>query len=139
MNSTFKRRFSISDGIILVATAAVSLACLREFETQTRFWLPHGWARPLQASVWAALPLTLALIPLRLRESRPWRRHLWRQPGWLAAIAVAVSLVHYLLLSILDEYFSGNGTPRLRTPDGLLSLGLSTSLSSPLVPSQRLG
>lgn len=121
MNSTFKRRLSISDGIILVATTAVSLACVREFEMQARLWQSHAWARLLQASVWAALPLTLALIPLRLRQPRPWKRHLWRQPGWLAGIAVAVSLVHFLTLVILDEYFSG--PRRSRVPDGLLGTG----------------
>ena len=114
MNSTFKRRLFISDGMILVATTAVSLACVREFETQTRFWQPHALARPLQASVWAALPLTLALIPLRLRLPRPRTQRLWRQPGWLASIAVAVSVVHFLALVILDEYFSGSGRIRAR-------------------------
>ena len=47
MNSMFKRHFSISDGIILIATIAISLACLREFDAETRFWQPHAWARPL--------------------------------------------------------------------------------------------
>jgi hypothetical protein len=83
VTSTLKRRPSISDGIILVATTAVALTCLMEFETQTRFWTPHAWMRSLQRTIWATLPLTLALIPLRLRAPRPRRSHLWRQPGWL--------------------------------------------------------
>jgi hypothetical protein len=38
----------------------------------------------------------------------------------LAAIAVAASLVHYLLVSILDEHFGG--ALRVRAPGGQLSL-----------------
>jgi hypothetical protein len=110
MNSTFKRRLSISDGIILVAATAVSLACVREFESLAlaMYGRQFGWARRFQASVWAALPLTLALIPLRLRQPRPRRQLLWRQPGWLAVIAVAVSFAHLLTLVVLDEYFNGS-------------------------------
>ena len=122
MNSTFKRRLSISDGIILVATMAVSLACVREFESQALSgWQSSGWARRLQASVWAALPLTLALIPLRLRQPCPRTQLPWRQPGWLVGIAVAVSFAHLLALVILDEYFSGQRGSRV--PSGLLGIG----------------
>ena len=118
MNSTFKRRLSISDGIILVATTAVALACVREFESQALSgWQSSGWARRLQASVWAALPLTLALIPLRLRQPRPRRQLLWRQPGWLVGIAVAVSFAHLLALVILDEVFQRSaGKSRTQRP-----------------------
>jgi len=48
---------------------------------------------------------------------------LWRQPGWLAAIAVAASLVHFLLVLILDDYLTATAGKRLSSAGGLLALG----------------
>ena len=102
-----ERRLSILDGMILVATTAVALTCLKAFGALARLLPPSTWVRSLQMTVWVALPLTLALIPLRLREPRPPRPQLWRQPGWLAEIAVAVSAVHCLLQVILQAHLGG--------------------------------
>ncbi len=81
-------------------------ACAMEFHTQTRFWQTNPWHRAAQSTVWVALPFTLALIPLRLREPRPRVRRLSCQPGLLAAVAVAVSLGHYLLLRALSDHLN---------------------------------
>ena len=120
MISTLKRRLKISDVMILVATAAVALACAMEFHTQTRFWQTNPWHRAAQSTVWVALPFTLALIPLRLREPRPRVRRLSCQPGLLAAVAVAVSLGHYLLLRALSDHLN-TAKGALSSSDGMFA------------------
>jgi hypothetical protein len=121
VNPTIKRNLSIADGIILVAGAAVAMACYLEFTKERGFlntWStkPHLWLA--QATVSVVLPLTLMMIPLLLRQPRPRRGRLWCQPGLLAEIAVAVSLIHFLLLWTLDQMLTGPGS--LRSPEGLL-------------------
>jgi hypothetical protein len=106
--------------MIFVATAAVALACVMEFGSQTRFWQTNPWLQSVQVTAWVALPLTLALIPLRLRKPRPRGWRLWCQPGMSAEIAVAVSLAHFLLLRSLSDYLNAARTI-VSSPDGLLA------------------
>lgn len=53
-----------------------------------------GWQHdPVIGSVWLALALTMATLIARLRSPRPRWARLTRQPGFLASVAVAATLV----------------------------------------------
>jgi hypothetical protein len=98
------RPFRISDCLVLVAASGVGLAgCRFLFSLRDLVWgdlwktsnssaystvlaIAIGTA-PLVSVLLACL--TLAVLTLRLTPPRPHRRRLWRQPGFLACVAVA--------------------------------------------------
>ena len=88
MQTNDRRRFTISDGMILVATTALALVDL----DLTRIPGESAWNSTAPKLTWACLLFTLALVSIRLRRPRPGRDDLWRQPGWVACVSVAITL-----------------------------------------------
>jgi hypothetical protein len=105
MAAAVKRRITIFDVMALVAVTAVSIVGARYMLSLMD--LPPGWwgVSALTGSSAAVLTATLALIPLRLCHPRPHGEHLWRQPGWLACIAVALTLGISLAQQLLEVGF----------------------------------
>jgi hypothetical protein len=105
------RRFQIVDAMVLVA--AVAFGCALVQLQGLRWTLPEKWfpsgkanVRPTEEGDLAALiasfliPLTVALLALRLGRPRPSRRRLLAQPGFAAC---AIATVVMILIS-LEEY-----------------------------------
>jgi hypothetical protein len=112
------RRFTIADVMILVSAAAVSSLILRfympGFERQlgfvgrfgSDFWnlqLAYAWIQGPGSCV--VVPLMASLIAIRLLPPRP--RHLRIQPGFVACVAVLVSLVPGILWYATIQYRPG--------------------------------
>lgn len=105
---TPRRRFTIADGMILVAASAVGLLILREdmpgFLEELRTPGAGLGTTPARLLLWVVGPpsgLFVAwapgLIAVRLRSPRPRGRRLVRQPGLVAAVALLVAIVPGLL------------------------------------------
>ena len=87
------RSMTISDAMALVATSAVGLATAPGLPFHVMPSSSPAFALRMTA-VFVALPLTLILIPLRLRWPRP--RRPGRHPGTVACLAVALALAFIL-------------------------------------------
>ncbi len=101
------RSLSISDGMILVAASAVAFMGFRLTAQNQRWDLAGGkWAIVWVPDIldWGACSFALALVVIRLRNSRPSRDRLWRQPGWLACFVVVTTLA-LETVEILSLYF----------------------------------
>lgn len=98
MDPTPPRRFTIADGMILIAALALAWVGVSLIRTPARFGDPASWwgVKAVGASVGALLPITLAVLILRLRRPCPAREPLWQQPGWVAGVAVAVAFAFIL-------------------------------------------
>jgi hypothetical protein len=108
------RRFTLLDAVILVGATAVAIAWSRTFVARLngppRFSDPDLWGYAVEVLA-ASLPFSLlwtgALAALRLRNPRPLRRHLARQPGTAACAAViaasAIVVLVFLILLLLDS------------------------------------
>jgi hypothetical protein len=106
--STNRRRFTLLDGMILVAATACgcavdawinSLGHVQDTDVMQVFasWLQERRYGELTLVVLImVMPVlaawTLVLVPLRLIAPRPSRRILASQPGWMACCAFAVAL-----------------------------------------------
>jgi hypothetical protein len=95
------RRFTLADGMILVAATAVGLAMARAYDP--RFSAPGppgflklGWGEP--ACVVAAL--ALALILLRARRPQPRLRHMLLRPGMAACCALAAAVTVAIVFDV---------------------------------------
>ncbi len=102
MRLRMKRRFQITDAIVLVAATGCGLAGCRFWMWSSKIDLDNFWPtenEPLLEAIWSIalglipiesimlLSWTMAILLLRLRPARPRRRHLWCQPGFLACVA----------------------------------------------------
>ena len=99
-------RFKILDAMAMVAAAAVGAACVRSYYEQVMSVSPtrsglmeyRGW---VYLAALIALPFVAALAWCRLRRSfRPTRR-LAREPGTVAPLAAAVTLVATVVDQVL--------------------------------------
>lgn len=91
------RRFTIADGMILVAAAAVATVLSRDYVASTyTVYRTMAVDRLLTVvegpTTCIASAVLLALIPIRLRRPRPGLRRLVRQPGFAASCATAAAL-----------------------------------------------
>lgn len=111
MPETPRRRFTLFDGMVLIAATAVGIACFRALWGSFEISLP----RPHSLAAWLELFLTIlvvgwpmlaiwtvAILFLRLLKPRPRRLLLTRQPGLIACVAVvtAIALVVSLVVGI---------------------------------------
>lgn len=104
--TTPRRRFLLSDAIVLVLATAVGLAVVRPYYATMKLldWAPpigpappfNGWIKGLWGCLVLAAPLamawTLAILALRLRRPRDRWRRLVRQPGLVAGLMAALVL-----------------------------------------------
>ena len=92
-----KRKFKLLDGLLLIAGIAMAMAGVRRvFPTwPTLEELDQvGW----QASISLLLSATFILIPIRLIPPRPRGKRLWRQPGWVASLSIALALLLWIFV-----------------------------------------
>lgn len=92
MSQPIRRRFTLLDGMVLVAAVAFGLGVTRWYHKGRADWFQDGiqinfWIIPSYLA-WMILPLTPALMFLRLRKPHPTRRRLIRQPGFQAGLAI---------------------------------------------------
>jgi hypothetical protein len=93
-----RRPFSLSDAMILVATAAAILAINKWVSVFYRQHIFQGTSRQFVESVLDAIVLSATTLWLRLRRPRPRVVAVFRQRG---AVACAVAVVIPLLLGLL--------------------------------------
>lgn len=103
-----QRRFTLLDGMIVVAAMAVGLDLIRYFdlgfdwEFHSQIWMDprfffHSWMidqlvfQIFQIAIISAMIATLATLAFRLRRPRPARRRLARQPGMVAVRTVVIA------------------------------------------------
>ncbi len=108
MTASVRRKFTILDGMILVAAIACGFALRRAFLNSFHgVWVIQGesWLmRNARGLNWAATPFLTMLTPtvllLRLRRPRPRQIELFRQPGLAAGCAailpIAMSLACFI-------------------------------------------
>jgi hypothetical protein len=112
-----RRRFSIADGMILVAATAAGLGLARLGPMEWATGSMSGWFwKSLRfllgpATLFAAM-LSLGLIFVRLRRPRPRMVRVMRQPGMVAAVAVAATLAVSALAWSSYDLFTGGGWSR---------------------------
>ena len=89
------RKFSVFDGMILIAATAVGIALARDwYEPSMKMAEVRGPIIGVYvASVWLMAAWSLALLYLRLRQPRPSLRRIGSQPGTIASVAAALALV----------------------------------------------
>jgi hypothetical protein len=101
------RRISILDGMILIAACALGLFFLNAWQQAARVGIVTvGTTRlgsGIVAASWVYLPLTMVIIPIRLRKPRPRLRRIVRQPGFQAALVVSVSFMIQILGAALQS------------------------------------
>lgn len=90
------RRFTITDGLILIGALGLAFGLARAVLVRPGLWSP--WLAGLVVCVGLLVAGTPALFLLRLRQPRPSLRRLTRQPGFVALL-VATSLLALALLT----------------------------------------
>jgi hypothetical protein len=105
------RKFTILDGMILVAAAGCGLALSRAMSTWSGYalnWFGRVTEDPVK--VGAAIPFLMTITPavllMRLRRPRPRWQRLTRQPGMAACSAAVVPIAIALLRICRFEWFS---------------------------------
>ena len=112
-----ERRFTLADGMILVAATAAGLSIYRDLmrprlsvslPVEIPVWKYHLSQR-LSASFGVVLPLMAASILLRFRRPRPPSGELGRQPGLNACLAAYLALgfwwiFHYKWLDLTMDW-----------------------------------
>ncbi len=102
MTARVRRKFTILDGMILVAAIACGFAIHRAIPDMSGWGiLGENWlGRNARDSIRAALPfllmLTLGTLVMRLRRPRPRWRALARQPGTAACCATVVPIALHI-------------------------------------------
>ena len=92
-----QRRMSILDLMMMAAACALGF-------TMSRLWSSKVWETSFRRmftqaeavaliTTWSVLPLSVALIPIRLRRPRPPLRRIGRQPGFQASVAGCVAVL----------------------------------------------
>jgi hypothetical protein len=107
MRTANPRKFTVFDGMFLIAAIAIAL-CLTDFVSRTLHFgplelpvNPIGWGViAVIMSYPFALTLSLAVGLLRMRKPRPRVRRIFRQPG-MAAFVVTVGYLVITLLTLL--------------------------------------
>jgi hypothetical protein len=130
------RRLVLLDGMIFIAAIAIGIAGGRARVAQQR--LPTGWwgGDALNGAIWVALAWAVAIILIRLRPPLPRRRLLASQPGFMACIAMALTLavivIQAILTDIIHLIFQGRSTTLFTTSAGFFQY-LGDRLSSTAV------
>ena len=104
MTSPATRRFTVSDGMVLIAATAVGLGATRAVGLHVRGAIERDDSVIIKLTLsFVGLFLTLALLVLRLWKPRPGLRILFRQPGFAGCFAVSVTIAIRLLM-ICGDY-----------------------------------
>ncbi len=95
MDGPDRRRFTITDAMVLIAATALGMAWMRVVYEDGLGPRPPNYVRWILhgPSTCLVYGLALALIVLRLRRPRPRRRRLVIQPGFVASVASLAGLL----------------------------------------------
>jgi len=96
------RRFTVIDGMVLVAALAVGLFLGRKFGSRV-FVIDADPDNRITYLVCLALSVNLALLALSLMHPRPPRREWAAQPGVSAGLAVVMSFAFFILYGVGTE------------------------------------
>ena len=108
MTGPDRRRFTVTDAMVLIAATALGLASARALSrlALSTFGPDGAWADPINLAYSVAFCLsqswTFALLLLRLRRPRPGRRDLFRQPGFAACAAVTLTAILHVMRVLTD-------------------------------------
>lgn len=129
MEARPRRRFTLSDAILLITALAIGLAWMRYYRRTVagdtsfpnvidtpsaafpgfyRVRVARWW---IECSYHAVAPVTLAVLVARLRKPRPQLQRLTRQPGTVGCAAAVLAAVVHHLLKIFDavlNWFGGD-------------------------------
>src|SRR4051794_4601114 len=112
MTDSNRRRFTVTDGMVLIAATAVGLASARALARldETTFGPDRIWSDAVGSAYSVAFCLCLAwsfaLPLLRLRQPRPRFRDLFRQHGFAACVAVALTSILHVIRVLTDAAYS---------------------------------
>ncbi|MCA1686771.1 MAG: hypothetical protein LC745_12540 [Planctomycetia bacterium] len=112
MTSPTTQRFTVTDGMVLIAATALGLAAVRELSrlALSTFGTDAFCSDLVDLSYSVAFCLSLAwtfaLLLLRLRRPRPGRRDLFRQPGFAACVAVTLTATLHVMRTLTDAAYS---------------------------------
>jgi hypothetical protein len=108
------RRWNLFDSMVLISATALGLGSARWWYNQPGYVNPSALNAQSASEIvaWLLLPMSPALIAIRLREPRPpWRRRV-RQPGLQANLVICLATVSGLLNSRGETDPIGTGSPR---------------------------
>ncbi len=128
MPDRVERRFTIADGMILVAAAGVALMAIRDTLQWRDFSETSAFAdtfvRWAHDGIYVLGALSTALLICRLRRPRPPRRRLWLLPGTTPALATTVVSLECLAGAVKSSVASRRSLEPL--PSHIFGRGLST-------------
>lgn len=112
MSSRSPRKFTILDGMILVAALACGFALRRVEAGAGQFvgafgpdnWLGRNAQEPIHAVVPFLTAMTPAVVLMRLRRPRPRLRIVARQPGMAACCAAIIPLAMTLIELVRENW-----------------------------------
>ena len=91
------RKFNLGDGMILIAASAVGFTLFRAFARGTT--PTTAWAHYLMICGTPVMVAgSLACLMIRIRNPRPSRARICRQPGMIASLGAALMLVIWMAL-----------------------------------------
>lgn len=143
-----KRRFQITDAIVLIAATAGGLAAFRFWMSSTEHSLARFWPSKKDTLLEAVTSMAFLVIPslsimlfswtaailwLRLRVVRPRRRHLWCQPGFLACVATGFTFASRGAAAawfIIGNFLMASPSERLPITLGNIALRFTYSVIS---------
>ncbi len=135
---TTRRRFTLSDTAVLVASTGVGLWLGRSylFNEQTVFstmGVARTWWSWALAACLVLMPVQIGLLGLSLVAPRPRLRRLARQPGFLAGVAVASTVATNVLQAAANfmPYMAGGSN---RSPAWLHNNMIAISAPYRLAP-----
>lgn len=120
MGSRSLRRFTVADGMILVAAAGVAAMVVRDYLERLEFlgminmgrYLPKPWMRWVNGSIPVAGALSSALLICRFLSPRPRRRRLWLLPGMTPPLAVTLGSAQVFAESAYKAVVDWQQAPR---------------------------
>jgi hypothetical protein len=126
------RRFTLLDGMVLIAATALGFGAARTvWYSLTAWWNP--WTTICEAITAVGLPLTFGVFGLFWRGPRPETRELALRPGFAACLAVGVPVAwrtfEVACWLISDAFLHGDHGPIDWSLPGVLTYWLNSILS----------
>ena len=84
-----RRRFTLADGMILVAASAIGIALIRVSQASGPIFDSNAAIEYLYASAWVPCLWTASMVLVGVRGPCPGRRRLARSPGWMACLGAS--------------------------------------------------
>jgi hypothetical protein len=98
------RRFTLADGMILVAASAIGIALIRVSQASVPIFDSNPAIEYLYASAWVPCLWTASMVLVGVRGPCPGRRRLARSPGWMACLGASFGA---MTLAVVNWAFYG--------------------------------